>query len=334
MSAAAVFVTGGTGFLGKNLVRELVRRGERVRMLARDPARARDLRGPAVEIVAGRLEDSAAVRGAMQGCDRVFHAASLVKEWVRDAAAFEQVNVDAFSRLLAAAREESVRRIVYTSSFMAIGRSERVPGGVADETLEHEDGHHHNPYERTKAEALRIAGREAEAGLPIVPVIPGVIYGPGELTEGNIVVRILRDLVRGRLPGIPGDGTRHWSYAYVDDVVRGHVLAMEKGRPGQRYVLGGENVTMNRFFETFAEVSGTKPLRRHVPFGLLKAVAVVEEAKARLGLGYPRITRAFVEIQKHDWAYDSTKAARELGYSITPLAEGLRRTWEWMRRLP
>jgi NAD+-dependent farnesol dehydrogenase len=329
----SVFVTGGTGFLGKNLVRELVRRGERVRMLARDPARARDVAGPAVDVVAGDLVDTAAVRRGLEGCDRAFHAASLVKEWVRDPSIFDRVNVEAFGRLLDAARDAGVKRVVYTSSFMAIGRTDRTASGIADETLEHEPDHFHNAYERTKAEALRVAARAAAAGLPVVVVIPGVIYGPGELTEGNIVVRILRDHLRGKLPGIPGDGSRMWSYVYVDDVVRGHLLAMEKGRAGERYVLGGENVTMNRFFETFAEVAGRKPLRRHLPFALMKTVATVEEGRAWLGLGYPTLTRGFVEIQKHHWAYDSSKAVRELGYSIMPLREGLRRTYEWMQTL-
>ena len=327
----AVFVTGGTGFLGKNLVRELVRRGERVRLLARDPARARDVAGPAVEVVPGDLVDTDAVRSGLEGCERVFHVASLVKEWTRDSSIFDRVNVKAFRTLLEATREAGVKRIVYTSSFMAIGRSDRNSNGIADESLEHEAGHYHNPYERSKAEALALAMREAKNGLPIVVVVPGVIYGPGELTEGNIVVRILRDHLRGKLPGIPGNGSRRWSYAYVDDVVRGHLLAMEAGRLGERYILGGENASMNELFEVFAEVSGTKPLRRHVPYGILKTVAVLEEGKAKLGLGTPRITRGFVEIQKHDWAYDSSKAKRELGYTITPLREGLRRTYEWMQ---
>ncbi|MBI3847386.1 MAG: SDR family oxidoreductase [Planctomycetes bacterium] len=327
----SVFVTGGTGFLGKNLVRELVRRGERVRMLARDPARARDVAGPAVEVVPGDLVDTDAVRRGLDGCDRVFHAASLVKEWVRDPSIFDRVNVDAFGRLLDAARAAGVKRVVYTSSFMAIGRTDRLPTGVADETVEHEADHFHNAYERTKAEALRVASRAAAGGLPIVVTVPGVIYGPGEITEGNIVVRMLRDLLRHRLPGIPGDGSRQWSFAYVDDVVRGHLLAMEKGRVGERYVLGGENVTMNRFFEVIGEVTGRKPLRRHLPFGFMKAVATIEEGRARLGLGYPMLTRGFVEIQKHDWAYDSSKAVRDLGYTMTPLREGLRRTYEWMQ---
>ncbi len=328
----AVFVTGGTGFLGKNLVRALASGGERVRILARDPSRARGL-GPSVDVVEGDLVDSAAVKRGMDGCDRVFHAASLVKEWTRDSAVFDRVNVEAFEQLLTSARAAGVKRVVYTSSFMAIGRTDRNASGVADESTEHEEGHYHNPYERTKAEALRLADREGKAGLPIVILVPGVIYGPGELTDGNIVVRILKDHLRGKLPGIPGDGTRRWSYSYVDDVVRGHLLAMEKGRAGERYVLGGENVSMNQFFEVFGKVSGTRPLRRHVPFWLLKVVATLEEGRARLGLGYPKITRGFVEIQKHHWAYDSAKAIRELGYSITPLAEGLRRTYEWMKSL-
>ena len=132
--------------------------------------------------------------------------------------------------------------------------------------------------------------------------------------------------------GIPGNGARKWTYSYVDDVVEGHVLAMEKGKIGERYILGGEIASANRFFEVFEGVTGIPKPRRHVPFWVMKSFAAFCEAKAVLFGIYPKITRGVVDIYKHDWSFDCTKAQKELGYTCTPLEEGLRRTFDWLSR--
>ncbi|HET7746301.1 MAG TPA: NAD-dependent epimerase/dehydratase family protein, partial [Vicinamibacteria bacterium] len=242
-----VLLTGGTGFLGKNVARALAAAGHELRLLAR-PTSSRDGL-PAGERVDGDVTDREAMLRAAEGCQAVVHMAAMVKMWTPDRAAFDAVNVGGLRNALAAGRAAGAR-VLYTSSFIAIGPTGPQP---ADESQVH-PGRPRNDYERTKAEADAVAREAAAAGQDVVLVYPGVVYGPGDLTDGNIVVRMITDHLAGRLPGIIGPGDRAWSYAYVDDVARGHAAALERGRPGERYLLGGENVTMTGFFERLQRV--------------------------------------------------------------------------------
>ncbi len=321
------FVTGGTGFVGKNLVRRLADGTHEVRVLARTSSNTEGLDLPGVTRVTGDMADHDSLRRGMEGCDRVFHMAALVKEWAKDKALFDKINVDGVDAICRIAKELGVERVVRTSSFIAIGQTD---GIVADERAKRDPNHLHNDYERTKYLADGVAARHVADGVPLISVYPGVIYGPGELTDGNIAVKMLLDHMNEKLPGIPGDGERKWTYAYVDDVVDGHLLAMEKGTVGARYILGGEVASANRFFETFESVSGVPKPTRHVPYWVLKTVAALCELRAALFGTYPMITRGAVEVYKHDWAYDCSKAKNELGYACTPLEEGLRKTHDWL----
>jgi len=329
MMSGTILVTGGTGFLGKHLVRALSQSGDGVRLLVRPSRSVPEMEAwPGVEIVRGDVTDAASVKTAMSGVDRVFHAAGLVKKWLRDRSTFDRVNVEGVDSLLEVARGAGVRRVVYTSSFMAIGHSDRA--GLATEATLHEANHDHNDYERTKRLAEEVAGRHVAEGFDVVTVVPGVIYGPGELTEGNLVVKIFCDFLRGKLPGIPGPGDQRWCYAFVDDVVSGHMAAMDRGARGGRYILGGENATLDELFAQFARLSGRPAPKRHLPFWLLSSVGALEELLA-WGIGRePNLTRGIVGVYRHHWAYDCARARRELGYTVTPLAEGLSRTFEWM----
>ncbi len=325
------FLTGGTGYLGGNLARRLSRDGHAVRALARKGSRVSGIeRLPGVTIVEGDLAAPEGFSSALRGCDGLFHVGAVVKEWVEDWSIFDRVNVDAPPRLFRLARDAGVKKIVYTSSFFAIGPSDRGQGGVVDETTTHEDGHWHNEYERTKALALPRVLETARAGAPVVTVCPGMIYGPGEVTEGNFVVNLLVDVARGKLPGLPGDGSKMWSYVHVDDVVQGHLLAMEKGRPGEVYILGGDNVALRDLFLEFERLTGVRAPRRKLPFFLLKAVGAIEQALAVLGRR-PNLTIGKVAINEHHWAYSSAKAERELGFAHRPFAEGLAQLAAWMR---
>jgi nucleoside-diphosphate-sugar epimerase len=153
---------------------------------------------------------------------------------------------------------------------------------------------------------------------------PGVVYGPGIVTEGNLVGRLLTDHLRGRLPGLVG-ADRIWSFAWIDDVASAHVSALERGRPGARYLLGGDNQAQRRLFEIVRDVTGLKVPRR-IPYPLAQILAAVEEERARAFGGLPLLTRGTLEIFRHDWAVESETAARELGYHVTPLHDGVRQT--------
>lgn len=325
-------VTGGTGFLGKNLVKALAAKGENLKVLARKTSDISGLDTLGVEIVHGDITDFESVKRAMLGCERVYHAAALVKSWVRDKSEYDRINVEGLKNVLQSARELNVDKVVYTSTFMALG-----PSGdrIVDESTERDPSHVHNDYERTKTVADALTA-ELFKEVPLIKVYPGVIYGPGELTAGNIIVTMINDFLTDRfflfkkVPGILGDGKKVWNYVFVDDVVNGHILAMEKGKPGDRFILGGENKDLNELFHLLSELTGLKPPTLHLPYWSGKISAAFEELLAVTTGREPFLTRAVVDIWKHHWAMSSKKAADELGYTSRPLRDGLKTTLDWI----
>jgi len=317
-----ILLTGATGYLGSQIAREIMARKIPLRVLVRDPARLPfDAASAGCEVVVGDLTDPAALREAMRGVEHVIHTAALVKMWVRDRQDFWRVNVHGLMDLLREASAAGVRRVVYTSSFIALGPSADVDAG---EGLRNR-GPYANEYEETKAQALTWLRREA-GNFPVVTLLPGVIYGPGPKTEGNLVGGMIDQYLTGKFPGLLGDGNQRWSFAYNADVVDAHLAALEKGRPGEEYVLAGDNCSLNDFFQLLAEVSAVRRPLRHLPFWAGKLAGAVEVARANLFGHRPQLTPGVVEIFKHDWVYSSTKATTELSYRVTPLEEGLAKT--------
>jgi farnesol dehydrogenase len=320
-----VLVTGGTGFLGKAVVRHLVSGGHEVRVLVRERSATAGLPAEVVR-VPGDVTDRASLERAAEGVQALLHLAALVKVWVPDRAAFDLVNVGGFENALAAARSVGAR-LVYTSSFIALGPAGPEPG---DESLVSRPPQR-NDYERTKAEADRRAREAIARGEDVVVLYPGVIYGPGELTEGNIVVRMLLDHVHGRLPGLIGKGDRLWSYAFVEDVARGHRLALEKAPRGGRFLLCGENATHVQLFDLFQRLHGTKPPRVLIPYPLASLTGRLLWAWAELTGHPPLLTHEVVGVFREHWAYTSAHAEQALGYERTPLETGLGATVSWLR---
>ena len=303
-----VLVTGGTGYLGRAVVRALAARGHALMVFGRSATRS-GLPGTAID---GDVRDAVALERAAAGCDAISHSAALVSIWRRRRQDFDDVNVGGLRHVLDAASSQGIRRIVYTSSFLALApRDLHAPIAA-------------NDYQRTKVAADRLGDAAVEGGSPLIRVYPGVIYGPGVLTEGNLVGRLIGDHLRGRLPGLVGP-ENFWSYAYIDDVAAGHCAALERGAEGARYVLGGENAPQSRIFELVQQITGKRSPRR-IPFPVADALGAAEELRVTLFGGTPLITRGAVEIFRHDWSLDSSEASRQLGYTVTPLDEGIRRT--------
>ena len=322
-----IFMTGGTGFLGRRMAKPLVDAGHQVRALARPSPTPRRM-PPGVETVAGDVTDPESVKRGMSGCDTIVHSAALVKMWVRDRSVFDRINVGGLRNMLAAAGSEGVSRILYTSSFIALGPTD---GRVADETWVHAPGGHHNDYERTKAAADLVAREAAAAGAPIITVYPGVVYGAGDLTDGSLMTKTIRDFMKRRVPGYLGSGDQVICYAYMDDVIEGHLLALERGAAGRGYILGGPNADYHELYRLLAQLTGVKAPTRHLPFWLMGLAGKALRLQAHLTGIEPPLTDEVVEIYRHDWAYSSRRAEAELGYRITPLADGLQRTIEWIR---
>jgi farnesol dehydrogenase len=308
-----VLVTGGSGYLGSAIVRALDRRGHEPVVFARRASAAK-LPGRAID---GDVTNRDALVAAARGCDVMCHTAALVTVWRRDASEFDRVNVGGVEHALEAVRAAGLRRLVYTSSFLA-----RPPAGRSAPLAA-------NDYQRTKAAGEALARRAQAEGAPVVLVYPGVVYGPGLITEGNLLGRLLADHLAGRLPGLIG-ADRTWSYAWVEDVAAAHVAALEHASPAAAYELGGENVPQMRPFEIAREIAGNA-LPRRVPYWAATAIGRLDVTLARLTGRMPRLTPGTVEIFRHDWPVASEDARRDLGFRVKPLAEGVAATLTSLR---
>jgi NAD+-dependent farnesol dehydrogenase len=323
-----VLVTGGTGFLGRAVVRRLAS-DHQLTLLVR-PAASRQGFPAGVAFASGDVTDRGSLVAAADGHQAIVHAAALVK-LVASAAEFDRVNVEGLENVLWAAAETGVERLVYVSSFIALGPTEGGPGGELDETAEARVRPWINDYERTKTLADRRAREAIAAGAPLVIVYPGVIYGPGEMTEGNLVVRGVIEVLHRRLPALVGDRGRRWSYVHVEDVAAGVEAALERAPTGGRYVLGGDNVSLGDFYATVEQLSGVPAPRRWLPKGVAKAMGWLMRGWSRLFGGTPQLTPDLVEVCHHDWAYRSDTAAHALGYRFRSLREGMGETIAWLQ---
>jgi len=303
-----VLVTGGTGFLGSAIVRALAREGHEPIVFARTASSAR-LPGRAID---GDVRDTRAVTAAAAQVEAICHTAALVALWRPDPSEFDAINVSGLQSVLSAARELETARVVYTSSFLAM------PPADSPHVLTA------NHYQRTKVAARDLARRAGKEGVPMVTLYPGVIYGPGPATESNLVGRLMRDHLGGRLPGVIG-GDRLWSFTYLDDVADAHVAALTRPTVGREYAVGGVNAPQRAIYEFLREQRG-RPLPRNIPRALALAVGAVQELFSNVVRRPPLLTRGVVEIFSHDWSLDSTSAQADLGLKVTPLEDGLART--------
>jgi nucleoside-diphosphate-sugar epimerase len=284
-----------------------------------------------VEWVAGDILDAGSVRAAMRGCRQVFHLAAYAKNWAPRLATFDEYNVGGLRNVLEAAREADVERIVWTSTMVVFGPTAR--GEIADESRPRPAVDCFTEYEASKVRAEAEASAAIAAGAPLVVVNPSRVYGPGHLTEGNSMARLIDDYDRGRFPILLNAGVNVANYGFVDDIAEGHLLAMRHGRIGERYLLGGENVSLKQLFRLIDELTG----RRHWKIPIFRPGALLfayGQRKRAEWLGvYPTITPGWVRTFLVDWSFSCAKAERELGYRPTPFRDGLARTLEWLASL-
>jgi nucleoside-diphosphate-sugar epimerase len=311
------FLTGATGFLGGELARQLAAGGHQVRALVRDPGRASGLVRLGVGLHRGDVTDPASMRAPMTGVDGVFHVAGWYKIGVRDPRTAVAVNVDGTRHVLELMRELGISRGVYTST-LAVNSDTR--GRIVDESYRF-SGTHLSVYDRTKAEAHRIAERFIAEGLPLVIVQPGLVYGPGD-TSG--VRTMLLDYLKGRLPMIPTGAAYSW--AHVEDVARGHVLAMERGRPGRNYYLAGPVHTIVEAIDIASALTGLPKPRRLSPGVLKAASAVMRVAERAIAVPSGLTAESLRVLAGVTYLGNSARARTELGWRARPLADGLAET--------
>ena len=324
------FLTGASGFIGQRLAERLSAEGHQVRCLVRSPEKFEalsHLSGVTPHI--GDLDYIAALTKGVRGCDTVFHLAAFAKPWSKDKSIPFRVNVTGTENLLKVSLGAGVKRFVFTSSAAVIGPSPGVD--PIDESFPRSVPFF-NEYEETKAAAEQLVMAYCRNGMETVIVNPPRVYGPGPVNESNALTRMIKLYALGKWHILPGDGTCVGSYVLVDDVVRGHILAAIHGRPGNRYALGGENLTFRQFFDTLAAVTGSRHWLLPLPVGMMVAVAKVMEWQSSVTGIPPLITSQWVKKYLNHWSLSSQKAMTDLGYSITPLREGVKITLEWLKR--
>jgi dihydroflavonol-4-reductase len=320
-----VLVTGATGFVGAAVVRALLKTGVEVRVIARPGSDAANLRSMNLEKVPGDLRDKDSLRHALSGCRRLYHVAAHYALWAKDSSIFYDINVTGTRNLLEAAREVGVERTVYCSTIGAIGLP---PGGGlgTEETpvsLDQMAGH----YKRSKYLAEQEVHKLAKEGLPVVIVNPSAPVGEGDVKPtptGQIIV----DFMKGRMPAYIETGM---NIIDVDDVATGHLLAMEKGRQGERYILGSSNLLLREVFEILSRLTGIKAPVLKLPRAAVLPLAYLNHWLADFTGHPPRIPLEGVKMAKYKMHYDCSKAVRELGLPQNPPEAALEKAVRWFK---
>ncbi len=320
-----VFVTGGTGFIGSGVVRALLAAGYKVRALVRPSADMRNLAGLDIETVPGDITMPASLDKAIAGCEAVIHTAALYSFWVRDRGIIHHVNVDGTKNVIEAAMRAGVERIVYTSSVAALA----VPVGqtpvtedtpIAPRTII-------GDYKRSKYDAEQLALRYAHDGVPVVIVNPTFPVGPRDI-KPTPTGRTILDFLNHRMPAYVETGM---NVVAVEDVAQGHVLALEKGKIGERYILGGVNMTMAELLRLLSAITTIPVPRIKLPYHPILALSYLNAAWCRMTGGTPRMTPDTIRMSRHYMYYDPSKAIRELGLPQTPARTALERAVAWFR---
>jgi dihydroflavonol-4-reductase len=318
-------VTGATGFVGAAVARALLAAQWQVRVLARKGSERRNLRGLAVEVEEGDLTDLNSLERAAGGCVGVFHVAADYRLGAPDPSQLYRANVDGTRNILAAARRAGVQRIVYTSSVATIGiPADGTPGDEGTpNSLENMIGH----YKRSKYLAEEVAREAAREGISVVIVSPSTPVGPGDL-KPTPTGQLVLDAAAGRMPAYVDTGL---NIVHVDDVAAGHLMAYERGVPGERYILGGQDMTLREILGVISTLVGRKPPRVRLPYGVVLPMAYLAEGYAKLSGRAGRITLEGVRMSRKRMFFSSAKAMRELGYRFRPPVEAFADAIQWYR---
>jgi len=316
-------VTGATGFLGNHVARLLAERGERVRVLVRTGSESRRLEGLPVERVAGDLRDAASLVRAVEAVHTVYHVAADYRLWARDPREIYESNVTGTRNLLQAARNAGVERFVYTSTVatVAVPHTESLPDERTVTSVEQMIGH----YKRSKWLAEQEALDAARAGMPVVIVNPTTPVGPGD-ARPTPTGRTLVDFLNGRMPAYVDTGL---NWVPVEDAAAGHLLAADRGAVGERYILGGENLSLKQVLDMLAGFSGRPAPRVRLPHAVALAAGYADAVVSRLLRREPRIPLEGVRMARHSMFVDAGRARRELGFAPGPVAAALERAVRW-----
>ncbi len=320
------FVTGGTGFIGSHVIECLLEEGWRVRALTRRKHLPEFLHFPDVQWILGNLLDRDILRKAISGCDAIFHVAADYRLWSKNPEDLYKTNVDGTRNLLSLAKEYNIPKVVYTSSVGALGLNK--DGIPANENtpvrLKDMIGH----YKRSKFLAERVAEEYADSGLSVVIVNPSTPIGPRD-HKPTPTGRIIVDFINGRMPAYVNTGL---NFIHVRDVAKGHILAYERGKSGEKYILGNRNMTLKDFFNMLSEITEIPSPRVRLPVSFVFPIACINELISKVTNIPPVVPLEGVRMSRHFMFFDSTKAVRELGLPQTPLEKAIKEAIAWYVR--
>lgn len=323
-AADLILVTGASGFVGSSVARTLIDRGATVRLLVRSTSDRTNLTGLKAELVEGDIRDEASVERAARGARFLFHVAADYRIWAPDPEEIVRNNRAGTLAVMNAARAAGVERIVYTSSVATL---KPVNGGVADETRAATPEQAVGAYKRSKVVAERLVEAMVREGLPAVIVNPSTPIGPRDV-KPTPTGRIIVEAANGKMPAFVESGL---NLVHVDDVAAGHVLALEKGRIGERYILGGQDVSLGQMLADIADIVGRKPPTIRIPRAPLFPMAWINEQIARVTGKDPFLTVDSLKMAAHNMYFSSARAEAELGYRARPYRQALSDAIDWFR---
>jgi dihydroflavonol-4-reductase len=318
-------VTGATGFVGAAVARRLLEDHWQVRVLARRGSDRRNLKNLDVEVIEGDLTDVDSLRDAALGCEGMFHVAADYRLGARNPAQLYRANVEGTRNVLSAAHRSGVQRIIYTSSVATIGiPADGTPGDEQTaNSLDNMIGH----YKRSKYLAEEVVREAAREGISVIIVSPSTPVGPGDV-KPTPTGQLVLDAAAGRMPAYVDTGL---NIVHVDDVASGHMLAYERGKAGERYILGGQDMSLREILGVIASLTGRMPPRVRLPYGVVLPIAYVAEGFARLSGRSGRITLEGVRMSRKKMFFSSAKAVRELGYQWRPPVQAFEDAIRWFR---
>jgi nucleoside-diphosphate-sugar epimerase len=324
-----ILMTGANGFLGARLARRLADDGHAVRVIVRQVDGEPLLIHPKIELIKGDFTQSALLQTAMEGVEQVYHLAAISSDWSRDSRDFYKVNVEGGVRLLEAAQAAGVSKVLITSTAGTIGPPD--PAQLHPVTEEHvRKVRFFTDYECSKMMLEEQVQRFVRKGMHIVLVNPTRIYGPGPIARKNAYLILIHSYLYKALAPYPAFKTQISNMAFIDDVVEGHLLAMEKGRSGERYLLGGVNLTFAQLFAELSRITGKKGRPIAIPVGLFSFWAGVNRLQSKWFKQAPMVTREWIFKSSFSWPVSSEKAIRELGYKPTDIGTALRKTVDFI----
>ncbi len=320
-----VFVSGATGFIGSQLALALAEKGITVHALYRSEKKAEIIQHTNIKLFKGDILDLDSLKSAIETCEQVYHVAAFAKAWTKNPADIYKLNIDGAINVFKVAADEGVKKIVFTSTAGVLGASKE---GMLNETAYPREQFSH--YEKSKSILEEKIKLNSFKNIEIVIVNPSRVYGPGILSESNSFTTLIQKFMNGSWRIIPGNGKSIANYVFIDDLIEGHILAMEKGKNGERYILGGENISYNELFKVLETIRGKRKRMYRMPLVIMLILAQIFIFLSIFGIR-PMITPALVKKYNMNFLLDISKAQKELGYKAIGFKEGATSTVQWLK---